>query len=185
MLKGQQIRIKAGGFVIPMNFATVNLGAEYLNKKCNASWQLFYSFAAGSVAADAGETNRNWLTAEHMRYAGKGQTIKFIYTAFTEIAKRTKYPGYINSPSDSIPKKRVYSEVCPGVGIGFNVAFNKHIGLQAIAGPKFIVTTKGVEYLTNANTQTIYSVNENRSMQMGFRFTGCIYYQFSLKKSSP
>ncbi len=184
LIYGQQYRVKAGIIALPVRFAFVNAGAEYINKAGTASWQVFYNYSTGSVAADAGETKRQWITLDRIWYKGENKKVKFMFGPFIEVGKRTKFPGYISSPVDSIPQKWDYTEICPGAAIGFHVAFSKRIGLQAIAGPKMIVTTKGTEYLTNANTHTNYSINDDKKITAGFRFTGCIYYQFSIKKSS-
>jgi hypothetical protein len=181
---GQQYRIKAAVFAFPVSFAMANAGAEYINKSGTASWQALYNITAGSVALDAGETHRQWVTIDRIWYKGKNTKVKFLYNTFIEAGKRIKYPGFIHPPLDSIPKQWVYSEVCPGVAIGFNVAFGKHMGLQAITGPKLIITLKGTEHLSNANTNSKFSIADNRGINIGFRFTGCLYYQFAIKKSS-
>jgi hypothetical protein len=181
---GQEYRIKAGVIALPISFAFLNAGAEYINKAGTGSWQVFYNYSTGAVAADVGETKRQWIIFDRIWYKGKNKKVKFMFGPFVEAGKRTKFPGYIHPPIDSIPRKWDYTEICPGAAIGLHLAFSKRIGLQAIGGPKMIVTTKGTKYLSNANTHTNYSIVDNKKITAGFRFTGCIYYQFSIKKSS-
>lgn len=182
----QFYRVKAGAFAFPINFGTAHIGIERLNEKHSASWQLYYCIAIGAVALDIGDTKRKWAIIERSYYKGKSEKIKFIYSFFGEIGSRIKYPGYIHPSPDSIPLSWNYSEVSMGAAIGVNIAFgkSKRTGFQVLAGPKIIITAKGIERLYNANTKTYFTIAKTKNIMPGFRYSGSLYYQFKIKKSS-
>jgi hypothetical protein len=183
LLYAQQFRIKAGLIALPPNFATANIGAERMDKNGRGSWQLHYALLAGRVAADAGETHRKWVTLERSWYLGKKDKIKFIYSLFTEAGNRIKYPGFIDTPADSILKSRNYKELCPGAAIGCNIALSRRVGFQVLTGPKLIIPLSAVQYLYNANTKTNFDINEKKVNRAGFRFMASLYYEFTIKRN--
>lgn len=176
----QQNRIKIGLIGVPFQsgFVLADVGFERLNKERKASWQLHYNYANGSVAADAGDTKREWFTAERSFYTGKKGNLKLVYSFFMEAGNRTKFPGYIHPPPDSVPKYTRKFELCPGAAAGLHFNYKKHLGLQLLTGPKLIFVTKEITHYKNINTKQEYQENKGSSLKPGFRFMLNLCYTF-------
>ncbi len=174
-------KIKAGILGVPgfqSGFATGNIGYERMNKNKTGSWQIHYNFSAGSVAADAGSTNRKWFTIEKTFYAKKPEKYVFIYSFFAEAAHRTKLAGFEHSAPDSIFKSTTSTEICPGIAAGFHHDFSRHWDLQALCGPKLIIDTKKESLYYSITNLKYFTVPEEKNISTGLRFMLNICYQF-------
>ena len=179
--QSQLNKIKAGILGVPgfqSGFATGNIGYERMNKNKTGSWQIHYNFSAGSMAADAGSTNRKWFTIEKTFYAKKPAKYVFIYSFFTEAAHRTKLPGFVHSAPDSIFKNTTTTEICAGIAVGFHHDFSRHWAIQAITGPKLIIDTKKESLYYNSINNKYYSLPTDKEIRTGLRFMLNICYQF-------
>ena len=172
-------RIKAGIIGLPFEsgFGIGNIGFERMNKAGTSSFQIQYSIAGGSIATDVGDTKRKWFTAEKTFYVKSKQPVNFAYSIFVELGNRTKYPGNIAPPRDSIPQYTRSFEICPGLAAGFHYNFNKHLGIGLLTGPKLIFTNKKTNYYNGLSNKE-FIVEEGKSVTTGLRFTPYICFQF-------
>ena len=179
--QSQLNKIKAGILGVPgfqSGFATGNIGYERMNKNNTGSWQIHYNFSTGSVAADAGSSNRKWFTVEKTFYVQKPAKYIFLYSFFTEAAHKTKQAGFVHSVPDSIFKSITSTEICPGIAVGFHRDLSKHWGLQALCGPKLIIDTKKESLYYSSTNLKYFSVPEEKNIRTGLRFMLNICYQF-------
>ena len=176
----QRNRIKLGLMGVPMfqsGFGMGNIGFERLNKTLNSSWQIHFSFAGGSPAADAETTNRKWLTLEKSIYLKRNSgKFNFYYSFFNETGKRTERPGFSHFEPDSILQRTTTFEINPGAGIGTQFQLMKKFKMEVQAGPKLIIAN-GKKYYYNSLAKQEFSELINK-LRGGFRFFACIYYQF-------
>jgi hypothetical protein len=174
-------KIKGGILGVPgfqSGFATGNIGYERMNKNKTGSWQIHYNFSAGSIAADAGNTNRNWFTFEKTFYAKKRTNYPFMYSFFVEAGHRTKLPGFVHNAPDSIFKNTTATEICPGIAVGFHHDFNRHWEIQVLTGPKLIIDTKKESLYYNSVSDKYYFLPVEKDIRTGLRFMLNICYQF-------
>lgn len=179
--QSQLNKIKAGILGVPgfqSGFATGNIGYERLNKDNTRSWQIHYNFSTGSVAADAGSTQRNWITIEKTFYIQKPVKYVFLYSFFAEAGNRTKLAGFEHNPPDSIFKNTTSTEVCPGIAIGLHRDLGKHWGIQAVCGPKMIIDIKKESLYYSISSLNYFMVPEEKNIRAGMRFMLNICYQF-------
>ena len=178
-VQSQHNRLKAGylGFPSESAFGMGNIGFERLNKNKTSSFQIHYNIAGGSVASDVGDTKRKWFTAEKTFYVKSNKPTHFLYSIFIELGNRTKYPGFIHPPQDSIPQYTRSFEICPGVAAGLHHNFSSHWGIGLLTGPKLIFTNKQTNYYNGVSKQE-FIVKEGNSITTGLRFTPYICFQF-------
>jgi hypothetical protein len=177
--QAQLNRVKAGGLVFGAAgvFGMGNIGFERLNKNKTSSFQIHYSIAGGSVAADAGDTKRKWFTTEKTFYVKSKQSTNFVYSIFIEMGNRIEYPGNIEPRPDSILQYMKSFETSPGAAMGFHHNFSTHWGIGLLTGPKLIFTNKQTVYYDAVNKRE-FTVKAGNSITTGLRFTPYICFQF-------
>jgi len=176
----QQNKIKGGVLGIPgfqSGFATGNIGYERLNKNQTASWQIHYNLASGSIASDAGDTKRKWVTVEKTFYLKGKHESSFLYSFFIESGTRTKFPGFIHPSPDSIPRYTRSFELCPGIAAGLHYNFSRHFGLQVLSGPK-IIFSKPHTFFYSTATGKNFTADGGNEIKTGYRFMLNLCYQF-------
>ncbi len=176
----QNNRIKAGLTGVPIfqgGFGIITFGYEKLNNEKNKSWQFTANASYGSIAADAGSTNRKWFTLERINYINyKPDKSRLYYSFFIEAGNRIKLPGYFHPPPDSILNKTKSFEISPGLGAGVHFRIKKKFGIQISTGPKIIFAKTKDQYY-NSITRKSYSSSYNGT-KFGFRYMGTLSYQF-------
>ncbi len=158
-------------------FGMGTIGYERLNKKQNASWQLHFNVAGGSIASDAPISTRRWGTIEKTYYFRTvAKRIRYSFSAFSEIGNRSTRPGHASFKPDSILQKSIAFEINPGASLGLQYKFSKKWGMEMQAGPKLIIAN-GKQHFINASTQQKYQTTY-KEIKAGYMFTGSFYFQF-------
>ena len=176
----QQNRIKLGIVGVPMfqsGFGIGNLGYERIRMDQKASWQLLYSVAGGSPAADVETHLRKWFTAERLWYfKTTHKKVNYYFSVFSEIGNRKSKPGHAHYPDTASLKEKKAFEVNPGTSLGVVIKPGKKISFETAAGPK-VLFRSGKEYYNNYRDNKGFT-EPFKELNFGLRFLFSLSYQF-------